>query len=298
MSEIGSVVALGMFDGLHMGHRALLTATVELAEKLHCQSLVYTFKNHPRSVLSVAPPLLMTPHERCEAMLSLGIDRIVMKLFDRRMAKREPSEFLEGLLREYHVKGLAAGYNYTFGDMGSGDGVLMKEFAREHGLECKILEPVRFRGRSISSSRIRSCIQNGKLEEANAMLAAPYALSGPVVENRRIGRTLGFPTANIEVDPEKMLPGDGVYATRVRMHGTLYDAVTSVGANTTVGGLETTVETYLIGFDGNLYGRTIRVEFHRFLRDMERFASVEELARRMADDVDEAKRYFSCRGAK
>ncbi|MEL7607925.1 MAG: bifunctional riboflavin kinase/FAD synthetase [Bacillota bacterium] len=293
MSEQGSVIALGMFDGMHMGHRALLKSTVSLAAKLRCRSLVYTFRNHPRSVLSVAPPLLMTPRERCDAMLSLGIDRVVMKEFDRSFAKRDPREFLEEIAKEYHVRGLVAGYNYTFGHLGSGHGGLMKEFAEENGILCEIIEPVRFGGRPISSSRIRTYIQSGKMEQANAMLAAPYKLCGHVKEHLHIGATIGFPTANLDVDPSKLLPREGVYATRVNLPGGVYDSVTSVGANPTVEGSETTVETYMVGFDGDLYGKSIQVEFHRLLRDMIRFDSVEELKDRIAGDVNAAKRYFS-----
>lgn len=293
MSERGSVVALGMFDGMHMGHRALLASTVSLAAKLRCQSLVYTFRNHPRSVLSVAPPLLMTPRERCDAMLSLGIDRVIMKEFDCRFANREPRGFLEELAKYYRVKGLVAGYNYTFGHLGSGHGELMKEFAQEHGIICEIIEPVRFEGRAVSSSRIRTYIQNGKIEQANTMLATLYTLAGRVKAHRQFGKTIGFPTANLSADPDKLLPRDGVYVTRVRLQGSCYDSVTSVGSNPTVGGSETTVETHLIDFDGDLYDKQIRVEFHHFLRDLIRFDSVEELRNQIAGDVNAARQYFS-----
>lgn len=287
-----AVIALGMFDGVHLGHRALLLRTIALAEELHAMSMVYTFYNHPRSVFASAPKLLMTAEERECCIRKLGVDAVRMDVFDKTMAALTPKAYIERLMLTNDIRGMIVGFNYSFGSGGNGKAETLHTLGGAQGFCVEIIPPVNYKGSSVSSTRIRELVERGEISEANEMLCMPYSLYGQVVENRHIGTSMGYPTANLLPPEEKALPLSGVYATRVIWNGQSYPAVTNVGNNPTVQGKYTTVESHLIDFAGNLYGESICVEFRAFLRKEQNFGEKEALAKQIEEDTRRAKEFF------
>lgn len=284
----GAVVALGTFDGVHAGHRALISEAAGLAKALHASPLIYTFRNHPLSLFGREPRLLMTPEERIAALAATGIP-VAADAFDAQLAATPPRDFVCMLVERFALRGVVAGFNYTFGDRGAGDTVLLKTLGEELGIAVRVLGPVSYENEPVSSTRIRACLEQGELETANAMLGTCYALSGAVTANRRIGHALGFPTANLEGYGNKVLPLSGVYAARAFVAGEAFNAVTNVGNNPTVEGRNTTVETHLLDFERDIYGMPLRVEFVARLRGEVKFPSREALAAQIAADAAHAR---------
>ncbi len=284
----GHVLALGTFDGVHLGHRALLQQTVMLAETLDATPIIYTFKNHPLSLFGRSPKLLMTEAERTAALEATGMP-VVADPFDAQFAAQPPQAFVRMLVERFALRGAVVGFNYTFGDRGAGNTALLQALGKELGFAVQVIEPVSYDGAPVSSTRIRACLEEGELDAANAMLGACYALSGTVAANRRIGHTLGFPTANLEGYGNKVLPSPGVYAAHAYVAGQVFQAVTNVGNNPTVEGKVTTVETHLLEFDRDIYGMPMRVEFVARLRGEIRFPSREALSKQIASDAARAR---------
>lgn len=222
--EQGSVVALGMFDGMHMGHRELIMRAVHAARSKGLRSIVYTFENHPLSVIGSKPPMLMNMQDRRDVMLSLGIDEAIFVEFTRDFASMEPRAFIEYLLETYHVKCIATGFNYTFGRKGVGDCKMLRALGRELGFEVISVEPIMFNGEVVSSSRIREDILGGNLSAVNRMLCSPYTVDCTVL------RRYSAPSLALELDPsrEKVIPKFGTYGVVVcgedgqRYDGTLH----------------------------------------------------------------------------
>lgn len=287
-----AVIALGMFDGVHLGHRALLTRAVKVAKEMDALSVAYTFSNHPRSVFAQTPKLLSTEQERRSCIKKLGLDRVQMEVFDKETAMLSPEAFVERLQEQYDVRAFVVGFNYTFGQGAKGTPETLSEIGETHSFAVHVISPVLFKGDTVSSTRIRQLITTGELEDANNMLTEPYALTGTVVKNRRIGTTLGFPTANIQPPAEKALPATGIYVTSVLHEGRSYEAVTNVGTNPTVNGSALTIETYLLDYEGDLYGKVLSVSFLQRLRDEIRFDSKEELVLQIKQDVIDARNWF------
>ncbi len=287
----GSVIALGTFDGVHLGHRALIAQAAEWAGNISAMPIIYTFKSHPLALFGREPRLLMTADERIAALSATGIP-VVADDFTREYAATPPQEFVSMLVSRFNARGVVAGFNYTFGSRGRGDTALLQALGREMGFAVRIIEPVAYEGDTVSSTRIRSCLEQGCLASANAMLGAPYALSGTVGSNRGIGHTLGFPTANLTGCGNKVLPCAGVYATRVSIGGETRNAVTNVGDNPTVDGSFTTVETHILDFDADIYGAALRVEFLERLRGEVRFPGREALAGQIRQDAAAARIIF------
>lgn len=291
----GSVIALGTFDGVHAGHRALLREAKELAGKIGASPMIYTFRNHPLSPFGKEPKLLMTQLERLYALEASGI-RVAADMFDLTFASTPPEDFVKMLCSRFQMRGAVVGFNYTFGSKGMGDTALLKEMGAEMGFSVSVMEPVSHGGKPVSSSRIRSCLEAGDIPNANAMLGKRYQLSGTVQMNRRIGHTLGFPTANLENYGNKVLPLSGVYATRAVLAGRVYAAVTNVGNNPTVEGRRTTVETHILDFDADIYGMPLRVEFVERIRGEVKFSGREALAAQIGEDVKNAENILKNQG--
>jgi riboflavin kinase/FMN adenylyltransferase len=293
INRSGAVVCLGMFDGVHMGHRTLLNAALLAAKEKGLEPVVFTFKNHPMTVLGKSPKLLMTYEERFKSIKELGISRIEAVQFDMQLASMDPYEFVKMLSEKYSAKHIVAGFNYSFGRYGMGNSDSLTRFGRELGFEVQIIPPVIYEGNSVSSTRIRECLENGNIKEANEMLQSPYTLNGKVISNLHIGTRIGFPTANIAVAEEKLLPLSGVYAAVVKLcSGKRYYAVTNIGKNPTVRGSMTTVESHLLDFAEDIYDTEISVMLYNRIRDEIKFPSVKALASQISDDRGAAERYF------
>ena len=285
-----SVVALGMFDGVHAGHRRLLNEAASIAKENGFRLIVYTFQNHPLSVFGKAPKLLSGLDERVRLLRSFGADCVAADDFTLELAATEPEVFAKTLQERFSMAYAVAGFNYSFGKNGAGDTELLRELGKKMGFSVRELPPYLYEGEPVSSTRIRTLIERGEITTANAMLEREYALTGCVVRNRHIGSGIGFPTANLGGLEEMVLPQIGVYATRATVDDKTYNAVTSVGMNPTVGGKSLSVETYIMDFSCDIYGKQLTVAFVERLRGELYFESVEELAAQIAIDVENAKR--------
>ena len=223
-------------------------------------------------------------------MENLGIDRVSMPTFTQETANLSPEEFLSELMRRWDVRGLVAGFNYTFGKNGAGTPDTLKMQGNRYGFLTEILEPTMFQGEPVSSSRIRRALEAGDVETAAQMLGRDYSFTGTVVANRHIGHTIGFPTANLLPESWRVIPRHGVYGAVAEAEGRRYPAVTNIGTNPTVGGESLSVESHLIGYQGDLYGKQFRVWLRFRIRGEIRFASVEALQEQIAADAERVRK--------
>ncbi len=288
-----SVVTLGTFDGVHLGHRRLVGRAVEEARARGLPAVAYTFDPHPAKLLAphAAPPLLATTAERVERLLELGVDLVVLEPFDRAFADLEADTWvardLVGALHPVHV---VVGFNFSYGRGRGGDPAHLVASGARHGFGVEVIDAIEAAGGVVSSTRIRGLLRSGAVQEAAQLLGLAYALSGVVIGGDRRGRTIGFPTANLEVEQE-LLPAHGVYATRASIDGgPPRPAVTNVGVRPTFDGSAPRVETHLLDFEGDLYGRRLRVELVAHLRPERRFEGLDALVRQIALDAAEARR--------
>ncbi len=283
-----SVIALGTFDGVHLGHRQLIDAALALAMENGLRPLIYTFSNHPGEAFGQKARLLMPGPARIAALSALC--ETVADPFDAAFAAVEPADFIRMLIERFSMKTAVSGFNYTFGKGGAGDIALLRELGAQMGFSVCEIPPRTYGGAPISSSRIRTAVEEGDMEAAAAMLGRPFTLTGRVAAGRAIGHSLGFPTANLLATEDQVLPAAGVYASwAILEDGCSRPAVTNVGSNPTVGGREITVETHILDARENLYGRELEVAFARRLREDRRFPSREALAAQIGRDVSEAR---------
>ncbi|MCE5189504.1 MAG: bifunctional riboflavin kinase/FAD synthetase [Eubacteriales bacterium] len=283
-----AVVALGMFDGVHLGHRALIERAVDEAKRRNAKPVVFTFSNHPMEVLGGGVRLLSSIPERDRILCALGIREVASVPFTRELAALSTEQFAELLLGRWRVRSLIVGYNYTCGAHGAGTPETLAQIGQERGFSVIVVPPVLFEGAPVSSTRVREALERGEAERTEQMLKRRYTLSGTIVENRRIGRRIGFPTANIEAQPNRVIPKDGVYATYACVDGAYYRAVTNIGTNPTVHGDRLTIETHLIGLDADLYGKRLTVAFRHYLRGELVFSSLDALKEQIRLDIAEA----------
>jgi riboflavin kinase / FMN adenylyltransferase len=289
-------LALGNFDGLHRGHMTLVEQVVGAAAERAATPLALTFDPHPTRIVrpDKAPPLLMTLRQKVEVLEQAGIEGIVVVRFTPELARWDPETFVRVVLVEWlRVAEVWVGANFLFGHDRSGDFTKLRELGARYGFRAEKIDPVRYKEFVVSSSRVRHLILEGRVEEAAALLGRHYYMDGIVVHGLQRGRTLGFPTANL--DPENELtPPNGVYATLSTIDGVVYPSVTNIGVRPTFHQPSATVvETYLLDVDQDLYGAHLRVSFLHRLRDEVSFGSVEELKAHISADCANARAYFS-----
>ncbi len=289
-------VAVGNFDGVHLGHAEIVRRLAALAASQRLPTAVLTFDPHPAAVLrpETAPPPLSTPRRRAELLAALGVDAIFVQATDRRLTSLSADSFYQDILRgRLAAAAIVEGADFRFGAGRSGDVALLSRLCSEEGIPMEVVEPVMADGEPVSSSRIRSLVGSGLVAEANRLLTAAYRLSGTVVTGAKRGRTIGFPTANLS-GIETLVPEGGVYAGRARSPSTAsqawHPAAIHIGPNATFGETGVSVEVHLIGFEGDLYGQPLDVDFLGRLRETRRFASVDLLAEQLRRDVAEAAR--------
>ncbi len=289
----GCVATVGNFDGVHVGHAAIVQRLVEMARRKGVPAVAVTFDPHPAQILRPdrAPTPLTTPARRAELLLALGVDAVFVQPVDAAVVAIEAEDFYGGLLRgRLAVQGLVEGADFHFGAGRRGTVALLAELCRADGVELVTVAAVEHEGAAVSSSRLRHLIGAGCITEANALLTAPYRCSGEVIQGKQRGRALGFPTANLAA-LATLVPGPGVYACRATVAGDAraWPAAVHVGPNVSFGETALSVEAHLIGFDGNLYGRTLHVDFLDHLRETRRFDSVAELTEQLSRDVERAR---------
>ena len=298
----GTVVTVGAFDGIHLGHRALIDKTARRAAALGLSSVVLTFATHPAAVLRPerAPALLSTPDERAEAIAALGVDRLVLLPFNRAVADLTARQFVQSVLVGHlGIRHLVIGHDHALGRDRVGDAGELRRLGGEFGFDVTVVEPIRTGGgEAVSSSAIRAALADGDVRTAEAMLGRRYWLTGVVVRGEGRGRQIGVPTANLSVPGDKMLPAAGIYAVRAWTggggtpgpRGGPFDAVLHVGPRPVFDDARVTVEAHLLDRSVDLYDRVVRLELISRIRDVSDFDSVADLVRAIERDVTEAKR--------
>ena len=298
MSTKEKVIALGFFDGVHLGHAALLRRTVEEAARRGVTPAVFTFDRVPKEVITGIPcPLINSPEDRKDLLRRLyGIEEILMVPFDDEMRTTAWDDFVVNILvKRYHAVHLVAGHDHHFGHKNQGSPELLQAKCAELGLGCDIIPKVEIGDTTVSSTYIRQLVEQGQIERANQFLGHPHVLTQEVRHGRRIGRTIGIPTVNLTFPQRVLVPSFGVYATRIYLpDGTDYPAVTNVGVRPTVNnGSDITVEAWILDFDGDLYGQTVRLEFIRHIRSEIRFDSLDALKAQIMRDAESTRACFA-----
>jgi riboflavin kinase/FMN adenylyltransferase len=296
-----TILTLGVFDGLHLGHQRIMQTVVERAKAARAVPTAITFDPHPRSVLypENAPPLLQTLDQRLANFEVLGIEQTIVIRFDKDFAGQDAEIFLRDIASErLQAKEIYLGKGFAFGKNRSGNIELLRRMSRELGFTADEVPEVCLRGQRISSSRIRELLKDGRTNLARRMLGRPYGVEGQIVRGDRRGRTIGFPTANLK-PRNRVIPKYGVYATATLIGDVWRRSVTNVGVRPTFDGdREPSIETYVFDFDGDLYGDVLRVRFLHRIRDEKKFGGIEELKAQITKDSSRAVNYFDRAGVK
>ena len=287
------IFALGFFDGVHLGHQALLRACRTLADSCACRAAAVTFASHPDTLVQgVTPRLINTMEDRAQLLKDFGMDEVLVLPFDKKMQCMPWGDFLTLLREDYGAEGLVCGHDFRFGNLGEGNAQLLANWCSEKGLPCAVVPELKLADTTVSSTHIRSLLEAGKLEEAETFLGHPHILSGEVISGRKLGRTLGIPTANLALPEEAVKLPHGVYACKAVVNAETYLAVTNIGSRPTVGGHRITVEPWLLDFSGNLYGKHLTLSFHRFLRGEVKFPSLDALKEEILKNAAETRKFF------
>lgn len=296
--ERETILTIGAFDGVHRGHQALISRAVARARATGRVSGVLTFHPHPAVVLAPqrAPDYLTTPGEKMALLERLGLDLAVLLTFDEQMARTTAREFVEMVSWHLRLRELWVGVDFALGRNREGDVDYLRRLGQELGYQVHVMEPLVVEGQAVSSSRIRRLLREGDIREASRLLGRYPSLSGEVVVGARRGHSLGFPTANLEVRPERAVPADGVYAVFAVLGKERHAAVANVGVRPTFDNGQRTVETYILDFEGDIYGCDLVVEFVSRLRSERRFESIEDLIEQIGQDSEMARRILQEEG--
>lgn len=285
-----TIYALGFFDGVHVGHQALLTACRHLADKTGAKAGAVTFTAHPDTlVLGHTPALINTPADR-NMLLQHHMDTVLALPFDRAMMAMPWQDFFCLLVDRYGAAGLVCGEDFRFGNRGEGNSEKLRAACAEAGMECVVVSQQRIGGTVVSSTHIRKLLEQGAMDEAVRFLGHPHVLTGQVIAGRQLGRTIGIPTANLALPEGVVCPRYGVYACKAVVDGKAYLAVTNIGTRPTVNGDHVTVEPWLLDFAGDLYGKTLSLHFYQFLRPEQKFDSLEALKKQISLDAEKTNR--------
>ena len=286
-----TLLTIGVFDGIHLGHRHLLGELVSKAKAAGLLSGVVTFNKHPQLVLQpqAALPSLVSLEERVRLIKSLGVDLVSVLTFTPELAKLDARQFATLLRQHLKMRGLVVGPDFALGQKRQGNVDFLKRLGQELGFSVDVVMPKWVNGDMVSSTAIRQSLAQGDLAKVQRLLGRPFSLEAEVVSGDERGRSLGFPTANLGYSEGQALPKDGVYAARVRFNGDAHPAVLNIGVRPTFGGQKRTVEVYVLDFQGDLYHKTMRVEMTERLRDERKFAGADELTAQIAQDVARAR---------
>ena len=290
----GTVATVGNFDGVHLGHQALIRNTVEESKRLGYPSTVFTFEPHPLKILAPerAPLLILSYEDKMALLESLGVDIVVAQRFDREFANIAADEFVRRFLVDrLKIKKLWVGRDLRFGQGRKGGTDTLLRLAPGGGFEVGVLDPILLDGIRISSSRIRQLVEEGRVDEVRRMLGRYHFVSGRIVTGHRRGQELGFPTANIASQTE-VIPLNGIYATSIRFKNKQWLSVSSVGVNPTFGDGPRTVESFILDFDGDIYGEWVKLSFVQRIREEKKFVMIKDLIAQMHEDVKRAKAVF------
>jgi len=293
-SDLKTVVTMGNFDGIHLGHQALVSNAVTEARRWRTECMVFTFEPHPLKLLAPdrAPQMIVNHQDKMDMLEALGVDAVVVQTFDRDFANIEAKDFVRRYLVEHlNLSKIWLGRDLRFGRARKGDAEDLIRWGRELGFGVGIVEPILIQGKRISSSRIRQLIQEGRVDEVRPMLGRYHFISGRVVRGQRRGRNIGFPTANLAAATE-LLPQDGIYATILQFQGGRRLSVSSVGHNPTFGEGLHTIEAYIFDFAQDIYGEPVKLSFVQRIREERKFAQIEDLVTQIHQDVLAARAIF------
>ena len=294
-TEKGVGIGLGNFDGIHLGHAALIAELKRQSEVRGIPSVVYTFANHPNNVLFSDMPtkLIVTNTQKATIIKKEGVDGLYFEHFDRKYASMSAEQFVkEILVGRLNAKVVVTGHNYSFAARGEGTPELLTQLGKKYGFDTVVIPPVTVGGETVSSTLLRSIIKSGEIERYPMYTGRRYSLPGVVEQGRRVGRSLGFPTANILPREGFAIPDSGVYITETLIGGVLYGGITNIGNNPTFNLNRITAETHLFDYDDVLYGQNIEVFFIRRVRGEMKFESPEALVERVNKDISDAKAFF------
>lgn len=290
-------VGLGNFDGLHIGHLALINTLISESRLNGLGSAVYTFIKHPENILrkKLFAPLLTTEKKKVELLDVTQLNYLYFDKFDEIFSRMKPEAFIrEILVKKLNIKLAVAGFNYRFGFKGEGDAELLKEFGKKYNFETIIIPPIKIDNEVVSSTLIRHYVLKGDMDRCFKFIGRHYSITGTVMSGRRIGNTLGFPTANIHPENNMVLPYEGVYISKTSLRGRLYNSITNIGRNPTFDGIgKVTVETHILNFNGDIYGENIEVFFITKLRGEKKFKGKEELADQIVRDISKTREFFN-----
>ena len=291
-----TAITVGKFDGIHKGHH-LLTSDIIAKESLGLKSCMITFTNSPRIALTDdKSPTLITNKERVFMLDNNGLDYLIECPFDKQLMETDARSFIEYLVNNLNMKYMVAGSDFTFGYKGAGNVILLKELADELGFELKIIDKIKLNDRDISSTYIREELTKGHIDIVNEMLGYEYFVWGEVVHGAHLGHTIGIPTINIMPEASKLVPKFGVYVTTIDFDGRIYHGVTNVGTKPSVSDANIVgIETHILDYNGDLYGKFVKVTFVSFLRPEMKFNSIDELKAQMSKDKTIAKDFFNKR---
>lgn len=296
-----TVLTLGVFDGLHLGHQRIMRHVVERAKAIGAMPTAITFDPHPRSVLhpESAPPMLQTLDQRLANFEVLGIEQAIVVIFDREFAAQPAEAFLRDIIHDrLHAREVYLGEGFAFGKGRGGNIDLLRKMSGELGFTTDEVEEVRLRGTRISSSAIRRLLADGRVNIARSMLGRPYGVEGVIIRGNRRGHTIGFPTANLK-PRNRVIPRFGVYATATLIDGHWRKSITNIGVRPTFeSDSEPSIESYIFDFDGDLYGDVLRVRFLHRIRDERKFNGIDELKAQIVKDTVRARNYFHHQGVK
>ena len=298
IEEIGNIepvaVALGNFDGIHRGHRELIETAVREAGRRGIRSAVFTFSEHPRNVMAGKTVVrnIIYEDEKNELLETAGVDYLFSLPFDEKMRTQTPESFVRELLMDrFHVDTAICGFNFTYGHKASGTAETLQEAGRHYGFNVVVIPSVLVGGEVVSSTLIRQCIMEGDIHKASELLGRSYTLRGTVIHGEKMGRRIGFPTCNITIDESMVTPANGVYVTGCWVDGVRHCSITNVGNKPTVGQFEKNIETNILNFDEDVYGKTICVEFMEQIRTEKKFSGLEELKKQIREDVRTASAF-------
>lgn len=291
-----SVSAIGFFDGIHLGHQKLLKEAIKISKEMNMESAIITFHPHPSVVLQkekVNVKYLTTLEEKIEISKELGIDRLYIIEFNKELSQLSPQQFIDHFIIGLNIKHLVAGFDYTFGHKGSGNMGNIEQYTRG-AFTYTTIDKVTLHDEKVSSTRIRKLIQEGQVDKANILLSRPYRLKGVVIKGDQRGRELGFPTANLRISPEALIPRKGIYAVKVIFQNEVLYGMANIGTNPTFteDRQDLSVEINILDYKNDLYGQELIVEWYKYMRDEEKFASAEALIEQMNQDEINIRQFF------
>lgn len=292
-----SVVTIGNFDGIHKGHEVLIKKAVEHGKQNNIKSIVFTFENHPANYfVTDSIKNIITNEQRINRLNELGVDIVVSIPFDECMTKISAQEFVEKILvDELHVEKIIVGYDFTFARNKEGNTNVLRKLSKQYNYELEVIKPIKIDGTRVSSTYIRNLLNEGNVYNIIPYLGHNYELQGTVVHAKKLGRTIGFPTANIEIDKEIIMPKNGIYATKIHIEGKTYFGATNIGYNPTVNGSKLSIETNILEFSEDIYGKLIKIEFLERIRDEKKFLSLDELKNQLGKDTNYVFEKYICK---